>query len=146
MGKRGWIKSKKKEETHKESIRRKKVADLIETEYIAEEASYYSDFSSRGAEVNFMTYLWGEKERVIVSDVMEVSQPVQSMEVTKKIADCNPNDYAIVLTEANYVACRLREIPPMGSMGNVSLPRSPAAVRFMAGGHDESQNREGSAL
>lgn len=112
----------------------KKVAVLIETEYIAEEASYYRDFfSSCGAEVDFMTYLWGKKERIIVSDVTEVSQPVQSMVVTKEIADCNPNDYAIVLTAANYVACRLREIPPMGSMGDVSLLRSPAAVRFMAG-------------
>ncbi len=80
-----------------------------------------------------MTYLWGEKERVIVSDVTEPSQPVQSMVVTKEIGECNPNDYAIVLTAANYVACRLREIPPMGSLGDVSLLRSPAAVRFMAG-------------
>lgn len=112
----------------------KKVAVLIETEYIAEEAEYYREyFSSYGAEVDFMTYLWGEKERVIVSDVTEPSQPVQSMVVTKEIGECNPNDYAIVLTAANYVACRLREIPPMGSLGDVSLLRSPAAVRFMAG-------------
>lgn len=44
----------------------------------------------------------------------------------------NPNDYAIVLCAANYVACRLREIPPMGCLGDASLVRSPAAVRFMA--------------
>ena len=43
-----------------------------------------------------------------------------------------PNDYAVVLTAANYVACRLREIPPMGSLADASLVRSPAAVRFMA--------------
>lgn len=112
----------------------KKVAVLIETEYIAKEAAYYKDFfTSHGAKVEFMTYLLGKPERVIVSDVTEVNQEVQSMVVKKEIADCNPNDYAIVLTAANYVACRLREIPPMGSLGDVSLLRSPAAVRFMAG-------------
>lgn len=112
----------------------KKVAVLIETEYIAKEAAYYKDFfTSHGAKVEFMTYLLGKPERVIVSDVTEVNQQVQSMVVKKEIADCNPNDYAIVLTAANYVACRLREIPPMGSLGDVSLLRSPAAVRFMAG-------------
>lgn len=112
----------------------KKVAVLIETEYIAKEAAYYKDFfTSHGAKVEFMTYLLGKPERVIVSDVTEVNQEVQSMVVKKEIADCNPNDYAIVLTAANYVACRLREIPPTGSLGDVSLLRSPAAVRFMAG-------------
>lgn len=112
----------------------KKVAVLIETEYIAKEATYYKEFfTSYGAQVDFMTYLWGKPERVIVSDVTEENQPVQSMVVKKEIADCNPNEYAIVLTAANYVACRLREISPMGSLGDVSLLRSPAAVRFMAG-------------
>lgn len=112
----------------------KKVAVLIETEYIEKEATYYKEFfTSHGAKVDFMTYLLGKPERVIVSDVTEVDQPVQSMIVKKEIAECNPNDYAIVLTAANYVACRLREIPPMGSLGDVSLLRSPAAVRFMAG-------------
>lgn len=112
----------------------KKVAVLIETEYIAKEAAYYKEFfTSKGAEVDFMTYLWSKPERVIVSDVTEKNQPLESMVVKKEIADCNPNDYAIVLTAANYVACRLREIPPMGSLGDVNLLRSPAAVRFMAG-------------
>ena len=111
----------------------KKVAVLVETEYIADEVAYYNDFfTAQGAEVEFMTYLWGKPERVIVSDVTEVGQPVESMVVKKEIGDCNPNDYAIVLTAANYVACRLREIPPMGSLGNTEVLRSPAAVRFMA--------------
>lgn len=111
----------------------KKVAVLVETEYIADEVAYYNDFfTAQGAEVEFMTYLWGKPERVIVSDVTEVGQPVESMVVKKEIADCNPNDYAIILTAANYVACRLREIPPMGSLGNTEVLRSPAAVRFMA--------------
>lgn len=79
-----------------------------------------------------MTYLWGEKERIIVSDVTNPDDQAEQITVTKEIADVNPNDYAIVLTAANYVVCRLREIPPMGSLADASLVRSPVAVRFMA--------------
>ena len=112
----------------------KKIDVLVETEYIESEVKYYKEyFTSYGAEVEFMTYLWGKPERTIVGDVTEDNQTIPSMVVKKDIADCNPNDYAIVLTAANYVACRLREIPPMGSLGDASLLRSPAAVRFMAG-------------
>lgn len=111
----------------------KKVAVLVETEYIPQELSYYETFfTGLGAQVDFMTYLWGEKERIIVSDVDALGKQVESMKITKEIAEANPNDYAIVLTAANYVAVRLREIPPMGSLGDASLVRSPAAVRFVA--------------
>lgn len=111
----------------------KRVAVLVETEYIPSELKFYCDFFSElGAEVDLMTYLWGKEERIIVSDVTEPNGQVEQLTVTKEIADANPNDYAIVLTAANYVACRLREIPPMGSLADASLVRSPAAVRFMA--------------
>ena len=56
----------------------------------------------------------------------------ETLTVNKDVADANPNDYAIVLCAANYVACRLREIPPMGNLGSVEELRSPSAVRFMA--------------
>ena len=76
--------------------------------------------------------LWGNEKRIVVSDVTEPGQMPESMEVYKDVADANPNDYAVVLCAANYVACRLREIPPMGNLGTVEELRSPAAVRFMA--------------
>lgn len=114
-------------------LKGKKVAVLVETEYIPFELDYYRDFfEKQGAQVDFLTYLWGKSERVIVSDVDSPDKEVQSMTVTKEIADANPNDYAIVITAANYVAVRLREIPPMGCIGDASLVRSPAAVRFIA--------------
>lgn len=116
------------------SLKGKKVAVLVETEYIPEEVNYYQTFfSQKGAQVDFLTQLWGKPERVLVSDVDNEDKPLQRMVVKKEIADANPNDYAIVLCAANYVACRLREIPPMGSLADPSLVRSPAAVRFMAG-------------
>lgn len=110
----------------------KKVAVLVETEYIPSELEYYRNFfEKQGAEVEFMTYLWGKSERTIVSDVDSDGKQVEKMVVTKEIADANPNDYAIVLTAANYVAVRLREIPPMGCLANADMVRAPAAVRFM---------------
>lgn len=112
----------------------KKVAVLVETEYIPEEVNYYyTFFTERGAQVDFLTQLWGKSERMLVSDVDSEDKPLQYMHVKNEVADANPNDYAIVLCAANYVACRLREIPPMGSLASPELVRSPAAVRFMAG-------------
>lgn len=114
-------------------LKGKKVAVLVETEYIPSEIQYYRDFfANYGAEVDFMTYLWGKSQRTIVSDVDSEEKQAEKMVVTKEIADANPNDYAIVITAANYVAVRLREIPPMGCLASADLVRSPAAVRFMA--------------
>lgn len=114
-------------------LKGKRVAVLVETEYIPEEINFYQTFFAQyGAQVDFLTYLWGKPERVLVSDVDNESKPLQKMVVKREVADANPNDYAIVLCAANYVACRLREIPPMGALADASLVRSPAAVRFMA--------------
>lgn len=111
----------------------KKVAVLVETEYIPAEIKFYQEFFVKyGAKVDLMNYLWGKTERVIVSDVDNETKSLEKMTIKKEIAQANPNEYAIVLCAANYVACRLREIPPMGSLGDASLIRSPSAVRFMA--------------
>ena len=117
----------------KQILAGKKVAVLVETEYIPDEIKkYQSFFSGLGAEVELLTYLWGKKERIVVSDVTEPDKMPETLTVCKDVADANPNDYAIVLCAANYVACRLREIPPMGSLGSAEELRSPSAVRFMA--------------
>jgi protease I len=114
----------------------RKVAVLVETEYIHEEVRKYDEFfSDLGARVDFMTCLYGQPERRIICDITDAENPVEqihTMIVNKEIADCNPNDYDIVLVAANYVAIRLREIPPTGSLGDVNLLRAPAAVRFAA--------------
>lgn len=114
-------------------LRGKKVAVLVETEYIPEEINHYhAFFSQKGAQVDFLTNMYGEAERVLVSDVDRIDKPLHSMTVSGDVAAANPNDYAIVLCAANYVVCRLREIPPTGSLGSPELLRSPAAVRFYA--------------
>lgn len=118
----------------------KKIALLLETEYIAEEVNYYHlFFSALGAQVDDLTYLWGESQRTLVSDVVQPGQMPETMVVTKDIADAKVEEYDIVLCAANYVACRLREIPPMGSLGSVDQLTTPPAVQFMIQAMDDSR-------
>lgn len=120
----------------KRELEGKKVAILVETEYIHDEIEYYKAFfTKQGAKIDFLTYLWGEKERKIICDITDTENPesaIHMMTVKKDVSEVNPNDYAIVLIAANYVSCRLREIPPMGNLGSTDLLRSPSAVRFYA--------------
>jgi protease I len=79
--------------------------------------------------------LGGDKERKIICDITDTDNPedhIHTMIVNKDVDNYNPNDYAIILVAANYVACRLREIPPMHSLGSVAELRTPPAVRFFA--------------
>lgn len=111
----------------------KKVAVLVETEYIPMEVKYYHDyFSAQGATVDFITHLWGEKEKVLVADVTEPNVMPECMTVSKDFSDCNADDYSIILIAANYVACRLREIPPMFSLGSIDKLDTPPAVQFIS--------------
>jgi protease I len=111
----------------------KKVAVLVETEYIPMEIEHYlKRFPLLGASVDLMTYLWGKKERVLVSDVTEPGEVSQNLCVTKDVGDYDANDYDIVIMVANYCAVRLREIPPMGSLGSPELTKTAPAVAFFA--------------
>ena len=115
----------------------KAVAVLVETEYIPSELEHYRRFfvEEHGARLDFLTNLWGESSRKLICDITDTEHPenaIHTMTVKKDVAACNPNDYAIVLCAANYVACRLREIPPMFSLGTVERLRTPPAVRFFA--------------
>ncbi|MFI3177012.1 MAG: DJ-1/PfpI family protein [Eubacteriales bacterium] len=113
-------------------LKNQKVAILLETEYIPAEIEHYQKvFAEYGAQVDLLTYLWGERKRILVSDVTSPDTLPQVMSVEAEIAHANPNDYAIVLVAANYVACRLREISPMGSLGGPDQLRTPAAVQFI---------------
>jgi len=110
----------------------KKVAVLTEHEFIPEEMDYYRiGFQVLGAEVEFLTNLWGNPNRTLVADVTDPEVP-RTMKVTIDAAACRPEDYAIVIQAANYTAVRLREIPPMGSLGSPEEARNVPAVRFFA--------------
>lgn len=114
----------------------KKVAVLVETEYIYEEVDYYRKrVPELGGEVHLLSYLWGNPSKDFVNDVDNPDRPVTSvyrLTVDRCVTKTDPNDYDIVICCANYVAVRLREIPPMGSLGSPDLVSSPPAVEFFA--------------
>ncbi|MFM6754049.1 MAG: ankyrin repeat domain-containing protein [Dolichospermum sp.] len=112
-------------------LKGKKVAVLVETEYIPDEIEYYKNgFPALGAEVDFLSYLWGKESRTIVSDIDNPDKQLHKMVVTKDVANYDPNNYDIVLMAANYCAIRLREIPPMGNIGSPEELQRPPAVQF----------------
>lgn len=112
------------------------MAVLVETEYIAAEIEYYQrEFSKLGAEVELLSYLWGAKSRQLVCDIDSPERPVKDIHtlvVDIDVADRDANDYDIVIVAANYCSVRLREIPPMGSLGSPDLLATPPAVDFLA--------------
>jgi protease I len=115
-------------------LENKKIAVLVETEYIPKEINCYkNEFVNLGAEVHFMAHLWGREKITIVSDVTTPGEMPESMEVTMEVADANPNDYDAVIMAANYCAVRLREIPPMGSLGSLKQVTEAPTVKFYAG-------------
>lgn len=112
----------------------KKIAVLLETEYIAFEIDYYkSHFEELGAQVELMSYLWGEKSKRFICDIDSPDRPIKdihTIEVNIDVTQVNVEDYDAVLMAANYCAVRLREIPPMHSLGGCDLVRSAPAVQF----------------
>ena len=114
----------------------KRVALLVETEYIHDEIVFYQQqVEALGGELHLLTYLWGEASRTFINDCDNWQRPVTSMHalaVNRCVTQCSANDYDIVLCAANYVAVRLREIPPMGSLGSPELVSSAPAVKFFA--------------
>lgn len=114
----------------------KKVAVLVETEFIQDEIAYYRKrVPELGGELHLLSYLWGEKQKSFVSDIDSPLKPVTEvyrLDVDRCVTTADPDDYALVICAANYVAVRLREIPPMGSLGDPDLLATPPAVDFFA--------------
>ncbi len=114
----------------------KKVAVLVETEYIYDEIEYYKKHVAElGGELHLLSYLWGQPSKDFVNDIDNPDNPVTSVHrltVTKCVTQVEPSDYDLIICAANYVAVRLREIPPMGSLGSIEEMQDAPAVRFFA--------------
>jgi len=121
----------------------KKISVLVETEFIYDELMYYKNyFSSRGAEVHFISYLWGEKEKTFVSDIDSPNKPIHTIEVSICVTQVNTTDYDAILMAANYCAVRLREVvaekpgkdgkPTYAKFGSIEKIPTPPAVTFYA--------------
>ena len=121
----------------------KRVALLVETEYIYDEVVYYQQqVEALGGELHLLTYLWGKESMTFVNDCDNWQNPVTSMHalsVNRCVTQCRADDYDVVLCAANYVAVRLREIPPMGSLGSPAEVNTAPAVKFFA---DAMANRK----
>ncbi len=119
----------------------KKIAVLVETEYIPEEiAAYQTRFSELGATVHLMSRLWGNSSVRFVSDVDEVGKEIQYLDVDMDFQNADINDYAAVIMAANYTSVRLRYFqPPQGQPISPQQTQTAPAVQFFAKAMHNSQ-------
>ena len=57
---------------------------------------------------------------------------VHRLTVTECITKHDPSEFDVVICAANYVAVRLREVPPVGSLASPEQTSSAPAVQFFA--------------
>ena len=114
----------------------KKVAVLVETEYIYDEIEYYKRrVPELGGDLHLLSHLWGKPSIDFVNDIDSPDRPITDLHrltVTRCVTHEKPEDYDIVICAANYVAVRLREILPAGSLGSPEATRTAPAVDFFA--------------
>ena len=111
----------------------RKVAILVESEFVPEElAAYCKHFAAHGAEVLFVSRLWGQSEIAFLSDVTEPGKTPETLTVSVDLETIDPGDYAAVIMAANYTSCRLRYFEtPEGETVSGDGARTPPAVRFI---------------
>jgi len=112
----------------------KKIAVLMESQYIPGEIEAYRyGFGTLGAEVHFMSRLWGNQSLTFVSEIEEAGYTPQTLQVGIDFQNVTLEDYAAVIMAANYTSVRLRHfVPPSGQPVSPDLVRSAPAVQFFA--------------
>jgi protease I len=115
------------------SLGGKKIAILVESEFIPEEIECYQQrFKELRADVHFMSRLWGKPSLRFFSDTEEGEMP-QTLEVRIDFQNVDVNDYAAVIIAANYTSVRLRYFePPPGAAISPEQVRTAPAVQFFA--------------
>ena len=110
----------------------KKIAVLVETEYIPKEiAAYQTRFTELGATVHLMSRLWNQPSARFVSDVDEVGKELQYLDVNMDFQNADINNYAAVIMAANYTSVRLRYFqPPAGQLISPQQTKTAPAVQF----------------
>lgn len=112
----------------------KKIAVLVESQYIPGEIEAYRyGFGALGAEVHFMSRLWGNPRLTFVAEVEAPGQTPQTLEVTIDFQQVDLDAYAAVIMAANYTSVRLRYFePPADKPITAEMARSAPAVEFFA--------------
>jgi protease I len=110
----------------------KKVAVLVESQYVPEEIMVYRErFSGYGAAVHFMSRLWNEPKATFVSEVEKPKTIPETLTVDIDFQNVRLEDYAAVIMAANYTSVRLRHFePPEGEPVNAEMVKTAPAVDF----------------
>ncbi len=113
----------------------KKVAVIVESQYIPPEISIYQTrFAGYGASVDLVSRLWGQTTAHFYSTIEPgvVECPYQTLDVMKDFAAVKPSDYDAIIVAANYVSVRLRwsEREDIDSGNAAEVVRTPPAVEF----------------
>ena len=112
----------------------KKIAVLVESQYVPGEIEAYRyGFGALGAEVHFISRLWGNERLTFVGEVEQAGQTPQTLEVSIDFQSVKLEDYAAVIMAANYTSVRLRYFaPPEGEPVSPEMVRTAPAVEFFA--------------
>jgi protease I len=113
----------------------RKIAVLLESEYIPEEIDAYGErFGELGADVHFLSRLWGNSALTFVSDaVNEPSHIARQFTVSRDLSGVKPEEYDAIIMAANYTSVRLRQFDiPVGEKPSIELARRAPAVAFFA--------------
>src|SRR4051794_7552664 len=115
-----------------QSIAGKKIAVLVESQYIpAEITCYLQRFADYGATVDLMSRLWGRPKQTFVSEVEEPGQTPETLDVSIDFEQVNLDDYAAVIMAANYASVRLRWNEAAATSPNAAeMARRAPAVHF----------------
>lgn len=116
-------------------LKGKKVAVVVESQYIPQEIDIYRRrFADYGASVEFVSRLWGQPGQVFYSTVEPgVIDQVQTLEVRRDFDAVAAEEYAAVVVAANYVSVRLRwsEREDLTADNAAQVAREVPAVRFL---------------
>jgi putative intracellular protease/amidase len=117
----------------------KKIAVVVEAQYVpAEIRTYRERFASYGAQVEFVSRLWGQPSLRFYSTVEPASEqevpPIEWLEVKVDFeeAERRMHEYAAIIIAANYTSVRLRWNEALTTSANTSQDmRATPAVRFI---------------
>lgn len=113
------------------NLKGKKVAVLVESQYIPEEIRVYRQrFGLYDAEVHFMSNLWDQPSMAFVSEVEEQGKTPEVLAVNIDFRNVVLEEYAAVIIAANYVSVRLRYFQPPVDPASGPAPISPDMVRL----------------
>jgi putative intracellular protease/amidase len=117
------------------SLAGKKVAVVIESQYIPKELKIYQErFATYGATVHLVSRLWGQAKATFYSTVEPgVQDQLETIEVSLDFDKINLEEYAAVIVAANYTSVRLRwsEREDLTGANAAEVARDVPAVRFL---------------